>query len=791
MSLIGNYVCMHTTCLKLLGGQRLDSEKNSVIPCFVLRGQAAHDTESMVLRKFTYTVIGILIISVQLSAQTNTIRGNVFGDNNSNAILELTDLVQPGVRVHLYQDYNKNGVIDGDDQLIVTDFSNGSGGFSMTVPFSVLLESRISASNDDAEERISDGDMSRTSTDLELISDGGDDQLVGMRFQNMTIPQGATIDSAYIVFTVDETNTGATSVTIRGQDIDNATTFNNSDNNISSRTTTTAFRDWNSIPVWNTVNDTFHTPDLGPIVAEIVGRGGWTSGNAMAMIVNGSGERTAESFDGEPESAPLLKVFYDDDTIAYVLVIDTNDLPPGYVITTADSIAISFTSAGNDNAGNNFGFTGESVGCYAVADAGNFLYVINRISGALDEIATVTATSVEAIAFDSTRSILYGANGGQFGTISRTTGGFVNSSSTFGTGSGAAGNITFSDVDGLSIDPITNRMYGVHRTGSGSPDVLFEINTATGAHVADAFGSGVDYVQIDGTGISNEVDDIAISPSTGVMYASNDDGASYNLITINKTTGAGTLVGNFSVEDMEGLSFAEDGTLYGTTGNSGPSISDDRFYEIDQSSGVATEQAAFTSGGDFEACECLRGASFATALPIELISFEAELVFDQVFLDWSTATEINNDYFTLERSVDGKNFETIGIEAGAGFSKRRLDYRFVDQEPLSGRSFYRLKQTDFDGTFTYSAIRVVNNEEEKTIAFSAYPNPVSDQLFIYAEQGDGPYEARLLSGNGVVLLTQTWTSGTQTMNVRDLTPGLYILQLQGRFTSTSLKIIRQ
>ncbi|WP_424365947.1 hypothetical protein, partial [Maribacter sp.] len=177
----------------------------------------------------------------------------------------------------------------------------------------VTVTSQVSDDNDDAEERVSDGNMSRGSSDLELTSDGGTNQLVGLRFRNINVPQGATIVSADIQFTVDETDSGSTSVVIRGQDANDPGNFSNSDDDISDRTLTSASVAWNNIPAWNSVGQSGvdqQTPNLGTIVQEIVNRGGWSSGNAMVFVITGSGERTAESHDGSSSRAPVLTIVY-------------------------------------------------------------------------------------------------------------------------------------------------------------------------------------------------------------------------------------------------------------------------------------------------------------------------------------------------------------------------------------------------------------------------------------------------------------------------------------------------
>jgi hypothetical protein len=169
---------------------------------------------------------------------------------------------------------------------------------------------RVSASSDDAEEDTS-GNMDLTSSDLELIRESTD-QLVGMRFNNMPIPQGATIVSATIQFQVDETTSETTTLTIQGQDIDNAPTFTSSNGNISSRARTTASVGW-SPPPWNSVGQAGpdqRTPDISAVIEEIVARPGWSSGNSLVIIITGSGKRVAESYNGVSSAAALLHVEY-------------------------------------------------------------------------------------------------------------------------------------------------------------------------------------------------------------------------------------------------------------------------------------------------------------------------------------------------------------------------------------------------------------------------------------------------------------------------------------------------
>ena len=112
-------------------------------------------------------------------------------------------------------------------------------------------------------------------------------------------------------------------------------------------------------------------------------------------------------------------------------------------------------------------------------------------------------------------------------------------------------------------------------------------------------------------------------------------------------------------------------------------------------------------------------------LPIELLFFDAQMNGKVVDIFWSTSTEINNDYFTVERSPDAVVFSELAKVKGAGNSSQTLHYNAVDANPLSGISYYRLKQTDFDGNYTYSNIVAIEQSTDDILGinFSVFPNP--------------------------------------------------------------------
>lgn len=162
-------------------------------------------------------------------------------------------------------------------------------------------------------------------------------------------------------------------------------------------------------------------------------------------------------------------------------------------------------------------------------------------------------------------------------------------------------------------------------------------------------------------------------------------------------------------------------------------------------------------------------------LPIELVSFDAALNNDRVDLSWITSAEINNDFFTLERSADGKQYQPIGQVSGAGNHSGNLRYSFSDYAPLTGQSYYRLKQTDFDGQFSYSKIRTVNRESH---TLTLYPNPASagDLLVLDKDVLQGTFRIYDATGRTIHEIHNAGKT-TQFQLPTDLFPGAYFVSV--------------
>ncbi len=178
-----------------------------------------------------------------------------------------------------------------------------------TLAAPTTLRVPVTSAADDAEETTS-GSVKLTSSLLDLRAQGGVLQLVGLRFQNVQVPPGAKIENAYVVFKAGVKDTQAVTLEVYGEASDDAQTFSAA-SSPSRRTKTSATSAWT--PGSWAVGQLYQTPDLASVIQEVVSRGGWQSGNALALFVDGSssaGERSAIAFGSPNGSAPELVLTY-------------------------------------------------------------------------------------------------------------------------------------------------------------------------------------------------------------------------------------------------------------------------------------------------------------------------------------------------------------------------------------------------------------------------------------------------------------------------------------------------
>ena len=173
-------------------------------------------------------------------------------------------------------------------------------------------DSRVRRSEEDAEELLETGAMSIGSSDLELVEDNAGKQIVGLRFDEVNVPVGATILSAFVQFTTDEVSVGEAKLRITAEATGNALRFRPIDNNISSRIQVPFSVTWKPDP-WEIVQEAGEaqrTPDLSVLIQEVINGEDWVEGNAIAILISGEGRRTAESVDGSRSQTPRLRIKY-------------------------------------------------------------------------------------------------------------------------------------------------------------------------------------------------------------------------------------------------------------------------------------------------------------------------------------------------------------------------------------------------------------------------------------------------------------------------------------------------
>jgi len=237
------------------------------------------------------------------------------------------------------------------------------------------ITAQIQASDDDAEEYKSDGSVDLTSADLEFCVEewpwplSDEDQWLGLRFQGLDIPSGAVVNSAYIELTSDESQTSGASMTIYGQYADSPGVFTSGTNDISSRSRTTSSVVW--VPNgWSSeeVGPDTQTDDLAAVVQEIIDRPGWSPGNSMAFIFEGTGTRSAYSFDTSPtKSAKLYINVSGPMSIAENPALDVTVYP----IPASDHLYVKIPEGSNDIIFNLFAMNGSLVQSKLLSDKNN------------------------------------------------------------------------------------------------------------------------------------------------------------------------------------------------------------------------------------------------------------------------------------------------------------------------------------------------------------------------------------------------------------------------------------
>jgi hypothetical protein len=248
----------------------------------------------------------------------------------------------------------------------------------------LAVEVRIAKGSDDAEERFN-GNVAIGSVDLEMVDtlegDGGN-QVVGLRFEEVPVPQDSEIVRAHVQLRADETHDQVTQLSIRGERVGDSATFvqdNQGGGGLSSRSKTAAAVSW-SPPAWiaKEAGPAQQTPDVSAVLQEIVSQSTWSSGNALALFVEGSGKRVADSADGSPAPPRLHLEFItpacpDQSSLSNLTVTEemrfraSSSITVGPDFTVADGGGATFKTAGALVFGDGFTVLEDGEMCAAIS----------------------------------------------------------------------------------------------------------------------------------------------------------------------------------------------------------------------------------------------------------------------------------------------------------------------------------------------------------------------------------------------------------------------------------------
>ena len=185
-----------------------------------------------------------------------------------------------------------------------------------------------------------------------------------------------------------------------------------------------------------------------------------------------------------------------------------------------------------------------------------------------------------------------------------------------------------------------------------------------------------------------------------------------------------------------------------------------------------------------------------TPLPVTLVEFAGRLNPDHtVGLSWTTSLEVNSDYFSVQRSTDGSNWQQLGTVKAKGFSSVSSNYSFTDPTPLNGTGYYRLKIVDQDGKYEFSKVISVSMNDQP-VPLVVYNNPFADAIRLKINTAESDNLSLVLADvTGKILIRQTLNTqaGDNLVNLypTGTAKGVYILTIRGNTYYQTAKLLKQ
>lgn len=253
-----------------------------------------------------------------------------------------------------------------------------------------------------------------------------------------------------------------------------------------------------------------------------------------------------------------------------------------------------------------------------------------------------------------------------------------------------------------------------------------------------------------------------------------------NLILV--VTGTLIVKGNVTMNNGGNLNISGNATIDGNfTGGNNTALTVDGSVAVGGNLSVGNGSTVAGGGTVAVSGSCTDGSSTFCGtgpLPVSMLFFKATHNNSKMELAWATASELNFDYFSIERSNDGNSFREIGQVSGHGTSDSRHDYSFEDVNPVAGKMYYRLKNVDFDGYIEYSNIVSADFVQSKKV--NIYPNPITNgnvniQFNFVPDQH---IQFMITDMMGKVKGSQSWNSGEDQFVIPiSLEPGTYIIKI--------------
>ena len=347
-----------------------------------------------------------------------------------------------------------------------------------------------------------------------------------------------------------------------------------------------------------------------------------------------------------------------------------------------------------------------------------------------------------------------------------------------------------SDIDGEAANDQSGKSVSLSSDGT---------KVAIGAIRNDGNGNDAGHVRVyqyssgSWSQLGSDIDGEAAGDYFGAAVSLSDDGTILAVGAI-YNDGTGTNAGQARIYKYSGSSWSQlgadiDGEAAGDYFGKAVSLSGD---------GTKLGIGANRNSGNGTYAGSIRTYNISASLPVDLVYFDVHASNNHSSsLHWATASEINNSHFEIERSYDGKTFESVGEVTGNGNSQHQIVYSYLDEgiRLMENTVFYRLKQVDFDGTSEYSDIRVVRFDElGNGIHLSAYPNPMTNELsLIVSLSKEEAYQIGVtnLQGSKVHHENHIFTNGIHKLNTSEWNSGMYIFQVASDQGTKHVKVIKK